>query len=268
MSTPRPDPVMGKAIRQIALLRGQVGPPICVLCGQQVDRWTRHPDAHLRSPFMQLIGAVGSDLEHYLCPKCHCNDRDRHLWLYMDKAGLLLRIQGSRILHIAPETHVMHRLRQLTPMEYICGDLHPVSHEYLKINCEHLEFTDDCFDLAICNHVLEHVSRPDRAIAELARCLKPRGLLIAQTPYAPLLMKTFELSTGISPPFAQLFYGQEDHVRLFGADIVDYFRNAGLTGGLFPHDLVLPGMDAGRYGCNAREPFFLFSKDPSATFHF
>lgn len=186
-SNPRPDPVTGKAIRQITQLRGHVGPLICVLCGQQVKRWTRHPNAHRRSPFMQLIDAVGSDLEHYLCPKCHCNDRDRHLWLYMDKAGLLSHIQGSRILHIAPETHVMDRLRQLTPAEYICGDLHPTSREYLKVDCEHLEFTDDYFDLTICNHVLEHVSRPDRAIAELARCLKPSGFLIAQTPYAPLL---------------------------------------------------------------------------------
>ena len=65
---------------------------------------------------------------------------------------------------------------------------------------------------------------PRRALAELHRCLTPAGLLIAQTPYSSRLKGTFEVEGTFTPEFARKFYGQEDHVRLFGADIASHFR--------------------------------------------
>jgi 2-polyprenyl-3-methyl-5-hydroxy-6-metoxy-1,4-benzoquinol methylase len=41
---------------------------------------------------------------------------------------------------------------------------------------EHLPFADGRFDLVVCMDVLEHVSDPEKLIAEIARCLKPGGL--------------------------------------------------------------------------------------------
>jgi hypothetical protein len=55
-----------------------------------------------------------------------------------------------------------------------------------------------------------------------------------------------------------------DHVRLFGSDISAYFHAAGLQGALLPHEQVLQDMDALEFGCNAREPFFAFSKPAEA----
>ena len=235
--------------------------PICAVCEQAVDHWLAHPHIDQRSAFMVLMQAVGSDLSVYQCPRCGCTDRDRHVWLYMTAAGLPEGLRGASVLHLAPERHLEQRIGRCGPARYVCGDLHPSRPNQLRIDVEALQFEAGSFDLILCNHVLEHVADPARALAELHRCLKPGGVLIAQTPYSPLLKHTLELS--ISPPpaeFAKLYFGQADHMRLFGADIDDYFAAAGLQGELLAHDQLLPGIDPAEFGCNGREPFFAYSK--------
>ena len=239
---------------------------ICVVCEQQVLQWVPHPTTGADLSFIYETETVGSTLEKHFCPHCHCNDRDRHLWLYLAYSGLLESASQQRILHIAPEARIEPRIRALQPREYIAGDLFPRSPQHRKINVEALEFPNDYFDLIICNHVLEHVDNPDMALAEFSRCLAPGGHLIAQTPYSPILKYTLELNRPASVPFATRYFGQADHVRLFGADIVDYFRDAGLNGDLYPHHAVLGTIDPDVVGCNGQEPFFLFSKGSVPVF--
>ena len=239
---------------------------VCAVCERPVAQWLPHPDAGQNRDFMQQVASVGSTLQNHLCPNCFCNDRERHLWLYLDRAKILADITGKRILHIAPEAGLEPRIRALRPLEYVGGDLFPKKPEHRKVNVERLDFPDGYFDLIICNHVLEHVDRPDTALAEFSRCLAPGGHLVAQTPYSPILKHTFELSTPPSEPFATRYFGQNDHVRLFGVDIVDRFRAAGLNGDLYPHTVVLGDIDPETWGCNGREPFFLFSKGEAQVF--
>lgn len=44
-----------------------------------------------------------------------------------------------------------------------------------------LPFDDDTFDVVLANHMLYHVPDPDLAVAELARVLRPAGVLLAAT---------------------------------------------------------------------------------------
>ena len=260
LAEPAPESV-AEAIRGATSHTGvQPACPECSICGSAVSRWSPHPQMALRSEFMKLLDPVGSDLSVYQCPHCSSTDRDRHLWHYMRAIGLLERLPSAQVLHIAPEPHLEALIQALRPPAYIRGDLHPRRADHLPLDVESLPFDDGSFDLIICNHVLEHVANPARALSEFHRCLVPGGLLIAQTPYAPVLLKTMELNRPVSPAFAKLFFGQEDHVRLFGADIVDYFHEAGFEGQLLAHSMVLGDMDAMAFGCNAREPFFAFSK--------
>jgi SAM-dependent methyltransferase len=234
--------------------------PVCCICEHTVSHWLPHPHAAQRSPFMTLMETVGSDLSVYGCPHCHANDRDRHLWLYMNAADIPAQIAGASVLHLAPEAALEPLIARCGPARYVRGDLYPTQPRYQKLDAEALPFGDAEFDLVIANHLLEHVNRPAQALAEFARCLKPGGMLIAQTPYAPYLTQTMELNVPVPPAFAKLYFGQEDHVRLFGANIASHFEAAGLQGQLWPHEGLLQGFDAQEYGCNAREPFFAFCK--------
>ncbi|MGF6596459.1 SAM-dependent methyltransferase [Paraburkholderia sp. GAS448] len=238
----------------------------CAVCENPVGGWIPHPEARSDREFMRQMGAVGSTLENHLCPNCYCNDRERHLWLYLDRAQILKDISRKRVLHIAPEAGLERKFSALQPFEYVTGDLSPQKPDHRKINVERIDFPDDYFDLIFCNHVLEHVDRPDTALAELARCLAPGGYLVAQTPYSPILRQTFELYIAPSGPFATRYFGQADHVRLFGADLIDRFRATGLNGDLYPHTTVLGDIDPDTWGCNGREPLFLFAKGPAPAF--
>lgn len=232
----------------------------CIICNQSVSEWKAHPNITRRSEFTTLLEVVGSDLSIYECPACGCNDRERHLWLYMDSVGIINAINGMRVLHVAPEPHIEKLISSYNPKEYVCGDLLPQKSTHCKIDIQNLKYESDYFNLIICNHVLEHVSEPEIAVKEMKRCLTAGGFLIAQTPYSPLLKKTFELNIKPSEDFAKLFFGQEDHVRLFGKDINKIFINAGLTGEMLSHEIVLKGIDSSKAGINAKEPFFLYTK--------
>jgi len=234
--------------------------PKCCICNSAVDAWGEHPHKHQRSEFMRLMQAVGSDLSIYLCPKCGCNDRDRHLWLYLTAIGIIGEIKNLNILHIAPEAHIESLIRNIGPATYVAGDLFPKKHEHVKVDVENIQYPDESFNFILCNHVLEHVSNPIQALREFYRCLVPGGVLLAQTPYIPLLRNTFELNVPVSESFAKVFFGQEDHVRAFGSDIENYFREAGFKGQLLPHGVVLPGIDSNEFGVNINEPLFVFTK--------
>jgi SAM-dependent methyltransferase len=207
---------------------------------------------------MKLMQTVGSDLSHFSCPACGCTDRDRHLWLYLEAIGLPPCLPGADVLHLAPEAALERLIAAQKPGSYVRGDLYPYRPGHLVIDAQSLQFDDASFDLVVCNHVLEHVSCPELALQECRRVLRRGGMLIAQTPYSPTLRHTFERLDAVDPGFATLFYGQADHVRLFGADIGGYFRRAGFIGELLSHDQLLAGIDPALAGCNVREPLFAF----------
>jgi len=234
--------------------------PRCAICHQDVERWLPHPHRERCSAFIESMQAVGSDLELYQCPACGCTDRDRHLWMYLRAAGVLPAIAGSRVLHIAPEPHLERLIASLGPALYVRGDLRPMRPGHVRLDVERLPFEGSVFDMIICNHVLEHVDSPQRALDEFHRCLAPAGLLIAQTPFSPRLKGTFEVVGDITAEFAHQFFGQDDHVRLFGADIASHFHNAGFDGQLLQHSALLPDVAAVQWGCNTREPLFAFWK--------
>ncbi|MBP7131331.1 MAG: class I SAM-dependent methyltransferase [Aquabacterium sp.] len=209
---------------------------------------------------MKMMEGIGSDLSIYQCPNCGCTDRDRHLWLFMGAAGILRALPHARVLHVAPERHIEQLIQQRQPQEYVRGDLFPRDPRHVKLNLESLEMPDNSFDIIICNHVLEHVHDLPKSLSELHRCLKPGGVLIAQTPFSPILKYTMECTIEITPEFAEYFFGQKDHVRLFGTDIVEWFHRAGFQGEPIDHKIILSELDAMSVGCNHREPFFAFTK--------
>lgn len=55
---------------------------------------------------------------------------------------------------------------------------------FLQGNLESIPQADQSFDVALCFETLEHVANQPQALSELARVLKPEGLLLISTPNA------------------------------------------------------------------------------------
>jgi SAM-dependent methyltransferase len=210
---------------------------------------------------MRALAMVGSDADHFECPRCGAHDRERHLLMYLRASGVLGDLQGKAVLHFAPEKRLSRFIAAAAPSRHVQADLLPNSPEVQRVDMLAMPFGDGTFDCVIANHVLEHVGDVDRALGEIHRVLCPRGHAILQTPYSSKLHRTWE-DAGIDTPAARLqAYGQEDHVRLFGRDIFERIAAAGFEPGVRQHRELLGDVDPIRAGVNPDEPLFLFRRN-------
>jgi SAM-dependent methyltransferase len=74
----------------------------------------------------------------------------------------------------------------------------------VQIGHEPLPFPSATFDLVWMTEVLEHLSRPDSAMAEVRRVLNPRGDLILSTPNLACFPNRFLLAAGVQPLFSEV----------------------------------------------------------------
>jgi 2-polyprenyl-3-methyl-5-hydroxy-6-metoxy-1,4-benzoquinol methylase len=109
---------------------------------------------------------------------------------------------GEEILEVgcgsgAYTRELVQRGARVTATEYAPGPLAQARHHLgplaadadLRIaDAQSLPFTDGSFDKVLLSEVIEHVPRPDQAIAEAARVLRHGGLLVVSTPsrFSPL----------------------------------------------------------------------------------
>jgi SAM-dependent methyltransferase len=73
--------------------------------------------------------------------------------------------------------------------------------------CESLEamtFADNSFDVFITQDVLEHVFRPDLALAEIMRVLRPNGVHVFTAPKHQHLLKTVQRATLVDGQISHL----------------------------------------------------------------
>ena len=97
----------------------------------------------------------------------------------------------------------------------------------LRTDAERLPLRNSSVDLIVCLHVLEHVSDDRSAMSEIARVLSPHGVAIVQVPFRPTVPTDEDLAAGPDERAAR--FGQIDHVRWYGPDIIDRLSGAGLA---------------------------------------
>ena len=238
----------------------------CCVCGRHFFRFSKYRGGEKAvSPYLHNVSWVSSAFDTFWCPFCRSHDRERHLILYLDALNLWPAFGNAAVLHLAPEKQLAFRIASRQPARYVKGDISPARGDIEKLDVTAIGYPDRAFDAVICNHVLEHVPDDARALAELWRVLKPGGHAILQTPYATGLEKTLENQPEVTTPEqCREFYGQEDHVRLYGRDLFSRITAAGFTSEMKKHADVLSNIDAHRYGVNPQEPLFLFRRPAEA----
>jgi len=152
-------------------------------------------------------------------------ERQRLIWLYLkDKTNFFE--SKLRVLHFAPIFYLQRFYKKLANLDYISADLNDTS-AMINMDITDIKFEDNSFDCILCVHVLEHVRDDKKAMKELFRVLKPQGWAIIQVPIK--LDKTFENNTISTPEERLKYFGQEDHVRIYGLDYKERLEDAGFS---------------------------------------
>lgn len=250
-----------RKIRKVIARWLPLGRRYCVLCEHRVGQFLPYRGGSKRLPkLMRALHLVGSDVDHFGCPRCGAHDRERHLFLYLEAKGLFSEMSGKSVLHFAPEGQLSEIIARAQPAKYVKCDLYPRSSDIIPMDILEMDVESASFDLVIANHVLEHVADDHKALSEIHRVLKVGGYAILQTPYSAKLHTTWT-DNGICDDVTRLqTYGQEDHVRLYGRDIFSRITSTGLKSYVQGHSELLHEFDANRYGINPDEPFFLFRR--------
>lgn len=162
--------------------------------------------------------------ENVLSPGTLSLERHRLLWLYFESENIFSK--ELKVLHFAPEQAFHKRFKKIKNWDYTTTDLNSPLADVQADICD-LPFSDDTFDLIICNHVLEHIPNDTRAMKELYRILKPGGKAILQVPYDKNKEKTFEDNSITDPKERTKIFGQYDHVRVYGMDYFDKLNSIG-----------------------------------------
>lgn len=195
-----------------------------------------------------------------LCPNCLALERHRLMWLYLQQKTNFFT-PGHEILHIAPEICFIKKFEAMHGDHYITADLEsPLAK--VKMDIHEMPFDNESFDIAFCNHVMEHVADDHQAMKEIHRVLKPGGWAIIQIPiFHPVPDVTLEDDTVTDPKEREKMFGQDDHVRLYGKDYAERLRKAGFV--VVEDDFVntLSAEDQEKYALPKDEIIHLCKKD-------
>jgi SAM-dependent methyltransferase len=185
----------------------------CNVCGKTYKKFL---------PYGRMVSR-----ENALCPRCLSLERHRLMQLYL-KEKTNFYTADLRVLHIAPEHCFIKRFSALKNIKYVTADIEsPLA--MVKMDIHQIPFEANSFDVAFCNHVMEHVKDDIKAMSEIYRVLKPGGWAIIQSPLWPGLATTFEDPKIINPKEREKIFGQSDHVRNYGTDYGRRLEKAGFT---------------------------------------
>lgn len=194
-------------LKSAVSLFGRYHPRHCTVCGHN-------------GRFFSYGYPLTADL---LCPKCLSLERHRAVVIFDMERTLFT---GKDILHFAPEIGLGAFIRSRSPKSYRTCDGFAADVD-LRIDIMAIDLPDECFDLVLCLHVLEHVDDDRKAMAEVHRILRPWGHFIVMVPIEEGWDVTYENPKIVSPRERLLHFGQEDHVRFYGRDIRDRLAAAG-----------------------------------------
>ena len=185
------------------------------------------------------------------CPHCGSLERHRVAWLYLKDHGHWVSHPDSslRLLHVAPEKPLADCFRNLPGVRYTSCDIEPGVAD-LVIDLTAMDLPDHSCEVIFCSHVLEHIPDDRAAMAELYRVLGPSGELYIQVPLRG--EQTYEDPSITSAAGRLQAFGQEDHVRVYGKDIIDRLCSVGFAAEIIWPDRSMSAEARKRYGTGGR----------------
>jgi SAM-dependent methyltransferase len=193
------------------------------------------------------------------CPMCISMSRHRMMWHVLHLRTDLFGEEPRKLLHLAPESALEDEFKQLAHVCYVTADLHDLRVQD-RVDITAMPYGDHSFDAILCSHVLEHVPDDRSAMREFARVLKPGGWALIMVPFHDDAV-TDEDPEAVDVAERERRFGQHDHVRYYGRDIVGRLEATGLrVQCIRAVDILSPG-ELTRQAVRADETAFLCSSD-------
>lgn len=191
---------IGRAKRRVlGFLKARGSGRECPLCGWTGGRFL----AFGQRPYVQLDAQ---------CPQCGSLERDRLAYMLLkDRLG-----PGQLTLHCSPEPALQWWLKSIST-SYVSMDLEG-ARAMRAMDLTALPLPDEAYTLVYCSNVLEHIPDDGRAIGEMRRVLKRGAQAVIIVPVQG--ETTDEDPTVTDPRERHARYGQFDHVRFYGSDII------------------------------------------------
>ena len=187
------------------------------------DRYTDPIDGKSFKRFLPY--GYGKQRPNVLSPSTLSLERHRLMWLYLKRETDFFE-KPRKVLHMAPEQCFLSRFKKMKNLDYTTADLYSPIVD-VKADILNLPFGDNEFDLILCNHVLEHIEDDQKAMQELFRVMKSGGMGIFQVPQDVSRENSFEDPNIKTPEDRAKYYGQYDHVRIYGMDYFERLRKVG-----------------------------------------
>jgi SAM-dependent methyltransferase len=206
------------------VLGGKANPGYCLVC----DR---------RTLFVETGPWLAND---YLCVRCHSMPRWRGIIRVLniqfpDWRDLQIHECGASGLATMKFRRVV---AGYSSSQYLLPEV-PRGDVVWNVTCQDLEeltFADESFDLFVTQDVLEHVLRPDRALAEIARVLRPGGAHVFTVPVyhgSPTVVRVVPSDAGIEYLLPADYHGEPGNpdrslvIREWGDDIAEFVSEHG-----------------------------------------
>lgn len=177
----------------------------CPVCGKSAKKWRMY-----------------SRRENARCT--HCQSLERHRAVAMIVRAVTEAYNPHvplRVLHVRPGLEMALAKSIVRPAN---------NNTALKrhVNVLNLPFTDGSVDLAIHNHIMEHVRDDRRGFREFKRVLSPDGVMVFTVPaWGKEHLEGIDDGSAAS---RLKHYGQKDHVRLYSqASCIERLLECGFT---------------------------------------
>ncbi len=155
------------------------------------------------------------------CPHCRCLERHRTLYMYFENHDLFTK-ENMTLLHFAPEKAFLDQFSAKKNIDYWPVDINPDMPGIRRTaDITDIPFEDESMDVIICNHVMEHIPDEHKALSEMYRVLKKGGVAVINVPLDESRGQTFENPEYNTPELRLKYFGQHDHVRIYGRDYAE-----------------------------------------------
>lgn len=190
----------------------------CPICGD-----TSYPLLPVGSEFevLKQLKVIGAGNRMQKCHRCHSNDRDRLVFLYLRDTLKVFDDSHRKlsILHVAPEECIAQKFLSDKSFSYLAIDSFEHGYTYpkyiKKMDLLSLDVPDESIDIIICNHVLQDIKDDLAAMKEIYRVLKYDGIAILQVPISPVLDTILEKDIDLTEKDCETYYGQRFHKRIY-----------------------------------------------------